>query len=339
MKIYLFIAGLLLPYALFSQHISGKVTNKNNEPLVGASVFWANSTIGKTADLNGEFELSTKDISPKLLIASYLGHTSDTIEISKQKSVVFKLKESKALNEVIVKSQRDGVIISNLSPIKTELLTQIELTKAACCDLAGCFETQSTVQPQTTNVITNSKELRILGLSGVYSQVLIDGLPMIQGLSSTYGISSIPGTLVDNIYISKGANSVLQGFESISGQINVETKDPDKTDKLLLNTYINSFAEKHLNANYTIKNKKWSNLTSVHSVQPASEFDRDNDTFLDLPKLTRYMVFNKLKYGNENDWGWNSRVGFRFVNEQRVGGQTNFNEATDKGSTAVYGQR
>lgn len=115
------------------------------------------------------------------------------------------------------------------------------MRKAACCDLAGCFETQTTVQPQTTNVITNSKELRILGLSGVYNQVLIDGFPIIQGLSYTYGISSIPGTLVDNIYVSKGANSVLQGYESISGQINVETKEPDKTDKLLLNVYMNNF--------------------------------------------------------------------------------------------------
>ena len=338
MKKYIFIVGLLFPYALFSQSILGKVTNENNEPLIGASVFWGNTTIGTTTGIKGEFELTTKDISPKLLIASYVGHTSDTLEIINQTFVVFKLKESQTLNEVVIKSQRDGVIISNFKPIKFEQITQTELGKSACCDLAGCFETQTTVQPQTTNVITNSKELRILGLSGVYNQVLIDGFPMIQGLSYTYGISSIPGTLVDNIYVSKGANSVLQGFESISGQINVETKEPDKTDILFLNAYINSFSEKHLNANYAIKKGKWSNLTAVHTVQPANEFDKDDDTFLDLPKLTRYMISNKLKYGNDNDWGWNSRIGLRFVNEQRIGGQTNFNENTDKGSTEVYGQ-
>jgi outer membrane receptor for ferrienterochelin and colicin len=204
--------------------------------------------------------------------------------------------------------------------------------------LAGCFETQTTVQPQTTNVITNSKELRILGLSGVYNQVLIDGFPMIQGLSYTYGISGIPGTLVDNIYVSKGANSVLQGFESISGQINVETKEPDKTDKLLLNLYMNNFAEKHLNANYAFKKNKWSNLSSFHTVQPANKIDRDKDNFLDLPQLTRYMVSNKWKYGNDKDWGWNTRIGIRFMNEQRIGGQTFYNSTTDKGSTTIYGQ-
>jgi outer membrane receptor for ferrienterochelin and colicin len=338
MKYYLFIVGLLFPYAVFSQNILGKVTNENNEPLIGASVFWAYTTIGTTTGIKGEFELSTKGVSTKKLIASYVGHIPDTIEVNDQTFIVFKLKESQTLNEVVVKAQRDGVIISDLEPIKTEQITQTELGKAACCDLAGCFETQTTVQPQTTNVITNSKELRILGLSGVYNQVLVDGFPMIQGLTYTYGISSIPGTLVDNIYISKGANSVLQGFESISGQINVETKEPDKTDKLFLNAYINSFSEKHLNANYAVKKGKWRNLTAFHTVQPANKFDRDNDNFLDLPKLTRYMVSNKLKYGNDKDWGWNSRIGLRYLNEQRIGGQTFFNSDTDKGSTEVYGQ-
>lgn len=338
MKKYLFFVGLLFPYVLFSQSIKGIVTDVNNQPLFGANVFWANSNSGTIADGDGEFELKMIATSPKLLVASYVGHTSDTLEITNQNHVVFKLKESHALDEVVLRTKQEGVVISNLNPIKTEHITQAELGKAACCDLAGCFETQSSVQPQTTNVITNSKELRILGLSGVYNQVLVDGFPMIQGLSYTYGISSIPGSLVDNIYISKGANSVLQGYESISGQINVETKVPDNTDKLFLNVYMNSFWEKHLNANYAVKKGKWSNLTAVHTVQPASEFDKDDDTFLDLPKLTRYMVSNKLKYGTENNWGWNSMIGLRFVNEQRIGGQTNFNADTDKGSDEVYGQ-
>ncbi|WP_335965509.1 TonB-dependent receptor [Galbibacter sp. PAP.153] len=338
MKIYIFIVGLLLPIGISAQTILGKVTNTNNEPLDGASVYWLDTTIGTTTGQKGEFEITTKGVSKKFLIASYVGYKSDTLEIKEQSFTTFQLKESNELDGIVIKGQRDGVIISSFKPIKFEQITQTELGKAACCDLAGCFETQTTVQPQTTNVITNSKELRILGLSGVYTQILIDGFPMIQGLSYTYGISSIPGTLVDNIYVSKGANSVLQGFESISGQINVETKEPDNTDKLLLNAYINNFSEKHLNANYAFKKGKWSNLTAVHTVQPANEFDRDDDDFLDLPKLTRYMISNKLKYGKDADWGWNSRIGLRYVNEQRIGGQTFFNANTDKGSNEVYGQ-
>ena len=261
MKKYIFIVGLLFPFGISAQNILGKVTNDKKEPLIGASVYWLGTTIGVSTGNKGEFEISAKDISNKKLIASYVGHSSDTIENINQTFVDFHLKETKTLNEVVVQGQRDGVIISDIKPIKTEQITQTELGKAACCDLAGCFETQTTVQPQTTNVITNSKELRILGLSGVYNQVLIDGFPLIQGLSYTYGVSSIPGTLVDNIYVSKGANSVLQGYESISGQINVETKEPEKTDRLLLNAYMNNFLEKHFNANYAFKQGKWSNLT------------------------------------------------------------------------------
>ncbi|MCI5058727.1 MAG: TonB-dependent receptor, partial [Flavobacteriales bacterium] len=328
---------ILLPHALFSQNVIGKVTNVRNEPLIGANVYWSNTSFGITTGVDGQFELS-KDHSNNFLVASFIGYTSDTIDISNQKFVVFKLSESKTLDEVVVEGERSGVFISDIEPAKIEQITQTELGKAACCDLAGCFETQSTVQPQTTNVITNTKELRILGLSGVYNQILVDGFPMIQGLTYTYGISSIPGTLVDNIYVSKGANSVLQGFESISGQINVETKEPDNTDRLFLNAYINSFSEKHFNTNFAVKKGKWSNLIALHSVQPSNEFDRDNDNFLDLPKLTRYMISNKLKYGNQNDWGWNSKIGFRMLNEQRIGGQTNFNHDRDKGSSNVYGQ-
>jgi outer membrane receptor for ferrienterochelin and colicins len=338
MKKYIFILGLLFPFGISAQKILGKVTNDKNEPIIGSRIYWLGTSIGETTDNQGAFEISATDISNKKLIASYVGHSLDTIEIINQTFVEFHLQETKTLNEVVVQGQRDGVIISDINAIKTEQITQTELKKAACCDLAGCFETQTTVQPQTTNVITNSKELRILGLSGVYNQVLIDGFPLIQGLSYTYGISTIPGTLVDNIYISKGANSVLQGYESISGQINVETKEPDKTDSLLLNVYVNNFMEKHFNANYAFKKNKWSNLTTFHTVQPANKIDRDNDNFLDLPLLTRYMISNRWKYGNEKEWGWNSQIGVRFFNEQRIGGQTFFNPEIDKGSTTVYGQ-
>ncbi len=321
-----------------AQSISGIVTNNKKEPLIGASVHWPGTTSGVTTNSKGEFKISKISSSNRKLVASYVGHTADTIEIANKSFITIRLEETKALNEVVVQGERNGVIISDVNPIKTEQINQIEFKKAACCDLAGCFETQSSVQPQTTNVITNSKELRILGLSGVYNQVLIDGFPMIRGLSGTYGISSIPGTLVDNIYISKGANSVLQGYESISGQINVETKEPGNTDQLFLNAYINSFMEKHFNANYAFSENKWSNLTAFHSVQPADKVDRDNDQFLDLPLLTRYMILNKWKYGNENEWGWSSQIGLRFVNEQRTGGQTFYSEESDKGSTNIYGQ-
>ncbi len=338
MKKFIFIVGLLVPYFLHAQVITGKVTNNRKKGLAGASVHWLNTNIGVAAGEGGAFKIDATGITERVLVASFVGHVPDTINIGQKTDVTLVLSEEQQLNEITVSKQREGIINSNLSPFKIEQITLGELAKSACCDLAGCFETQLTVQPQTTNVVTNSKELRILGLSGVYNQVLIDGLPMIQGLSYTYGISSIPGTLVDNIYISKGANSVIQGYESISGQINVETKKPDHADQLLLNLYTNSFMEKHLNANYALSKGKWSNITAFQTVQPAEKTDRDGDDFLDLPLLTRYMLYNRLKYGKEGNWGLHATIGLRYLNEERIGGQWNYDPAVHKGSTSIYGQ-
>jgi outer membrane receptor for ferrienterochelin and colicin len=333
---YIILLGLLLPVAGVAQTITGKVVSVNNQPLPGASIVWLNNKKGITANEDGSFSIKKTAANTKL-IASHSGYLKDTIDVSNVDTILFVLKQNSNLQEVVVSSEKEGIIQSNLSPIKIEILTSAELKKSACCDLAGCFETQSSVQPQTTNIITNAKELRILGLSGVYNQVLIDGFPMIQGLTFTYGISGIPGTLVDNIYISKGANSVLQGFESISGQINVETKKPNASEKLFANVYMNSFAEKHLNLATNFKVDKWHSLLAFHTVQPANKTDRDKDNFLDLPLLTRYMVINKWKIGKEKDWGWSSEVAIRFLNEKRTGGQTFFNPGVHKGSSSVYG--
>lgn len=338
MKKYIIIVYLLFPLGLLAQQISGIVTNTKNEAIPGASVYWLDTKQGVMCGMDGSFTIPVSQNGNAKLIASFVGHQSDTIVISNQSYVRFKLTEIKSLNEVTITEEKDGIILSNLTPIKTENITQTELKKAACCDLAGCFETQLTVQPQTSNVITNAKELRILGLSGVYNQVLVDGLPLIQGLSYTYGISAIPGTLVENIFVSKGANSVLQGYESISGQINVITKDPATTDKLLLNVYMNSFLEKQFNANYAFKKGKWRNITAVQTVQPANKIDNDKDNFLDLPLLTRYIFYNKISYGRDSDWGWSSKIGFKYLKEERIGGQYLYNANTDKGNTSIYGQ-
>ena len=336
MQRFIFCLFFLLPLGSIAQTVKGRVVDTNNNPLLGASVVWLNNIKGITAKEDGSFSIK-KTATANMLVVSHSGYTNDTIDVSNMDTVLFVLKEKSNLQAVEVNAEKQGTLMSNRSPIKMEILTSVELKKSACCDLAGCFETQSSVQPQTTNIITNAKELRILGLSGVYNQVLIDGFPMIQGLTFTYGISGIPGTLVDNIYISKGANSVLQGHESISGQINVEIRKPNASEKLFANVYMNSFLEKHLNLATNFKRGKWHSLLAFHMVQPANKIDKDKDDFLDLPLLTRYMIMNKWKVGKENDWGWSSEIAVRFLNENRVGGQRFFNPGEHKGSSTIYG--
>lgn len=336
---FLFLLLTLLCLSSYAQGIQGLVFDDNEAPLPGAVVYVADSEVYATSDADGRFSLNLPQSENVLLVCQMVGYKRDTLLLSGQAEAVFRLSTTTDLDEVVISDEKPGVYISEMNPIKTETITQTELGKAACCDLAGCFETQTTVQPQTTNVITNSKELRILGLSGVYNQILIDGLPMVQGLSYTYGISGIPGTIVDQIHVSKGANSVVQGFESISGQINVETRSPANTDKLFVNAYWNSFNEKHFNANAAFGGKNWRNMVALHTVQPADRTDRHGDGFMDLPLLTRYMVYNRFEFGDADEKGWNGRVGLRLLQENRVGGQMEFNPQTGAGGQDIYGQR
>jgi len=329
----------------FAQAFRGKVFGEletGREILPGATVAWLGTPVGTMANENGVFELPMQGITDKRIVVSYVGFLSDTVEVGEHSYVSVTLVPDMAvLGDVTITGRKPGAHISDINPVKTEVITQKELTKAACCDLAGCFETQATVQPQTTNVLTNSKELRILGLSGVYNQVLFDGMPLVQGLSYTYGIGTFPGSVVENIYVSKGANSVLQGYEGLSGQINVEPRMPDETDKLFVNLYGNRFGETHVNANLAMpvgREEQWSTLVALHAVQPAGQFDRDDDTFLDLPRLTRYMLYNRWKYGDDQQGGWFAHIGGRMLVEKRVGGQTSFEPSTDKGSSTTYGQ-
>lgn len=327
----------ILPSVSVGQIRNGKVINHLNQPLSGASVSCHETGITVVTTDDGTFSFSPGNQSAYSLVVSHAGYKTDTVLIRDSASLTIRLLPMTTLGEVKIKSKKRGIYISD-DVMKTEVITSGELKKAACCDLAGCFETQGTVQPQTTNIITNSKELRILGLSGIYNQVLIDGFPQIQGLTYTYGISSMPGPFIDNIFVAKGANSVLQGYESISGQINVITKDPSKAEKLFLNAYINSFAEKQFNASFSLQKEKWSHFTALHVVQPGNRIDRDDDQFMDIPLVTRYMIMNRWKKGVENEVGWSTQVSMRYLTEKRIGGQMSFDYDDDKGGDRVYGQ-
>ena len=340
----LLLLTFLVPFSLFGQSIKGKIfgeTPSGNEILPGATLTLLGTTQGVVSNEFGVFELTVPNVAEARLVVSFLGFQTDTVAVQGRTYFsIYLSPDSKNLEAATIVAKQGGSFISALQGIKVEVINQKELTKAACCDLAGCFETQGTIQAQTTNLLLNSKELRILGLSGTYNQILVDGMPMILGGSFTYGISSIPGTLVDQIFVAKGANSVLQGFESISGQVNVVLKEPNPDkEKILLNAYLNSFGEKHLNANFsTTLGKNWKSLTSLHLVQPASKRDRDEDTFLDLPLLTRLAIYQKFTLGDEQTAGWSSKIGLRYLDEKRIGGQSNFDAKRDQGSNQVYGQ-
>ena len=327
--------------SLAAQSLFGQITDAQNVPLPGVIVAWAGTATGASTDNNGEFGIPwPADTSAMpLRLAAIFGAVRDTFFIDDLTSYwTLVLPANVTLKEVTVLDEVSGAYIAVLQPVKTEIINRSEMRKAACCDLAGCFETQSTVQPTTTNILTNAKELRILGLSGVYNQVLVDGLPTMQGLTYTYGTGTIPGSMLENIWVVKGANSVLQGYEGMVGQITVFPREGSMAEPFTADLLVNSFGEKHLNTAFAAHKKRWSNYLALHTSQPGAKWDRDGDTFLDLPRLTRYAFYNKWRYRKENENGFSAFIGARFVDEQRIGGQEQFRPQTDEGTTRAYGQ-
>lgn len=324
-----------------AQYLYGKVTDMRETALPMATVVWTGSTIGTRCDVDGEFELPlpSKPIALPAKVTVIFGAVRDTFTLDDLESYwTLQLNAEMTLQEVEVSGVRTGAYISVLQPVKTEIINRAELRKAACCDLAGCFETQSTVQPTTTNVLTNAKELRILGLSGVYNQILLDGLPVIQGLTYTYGTGSIPGSMLENIWVSKGANSVLQGYESMVGQITIFPREGAIAEPFTADVLMNSFGEKHLNTGFATRSSKWNSYTALHASLPGGRWDRDDDGFLDLPLLTRYSGYTKWRYRKEDERGFSAFVSGRMVREERVGGQRDFRADRDLGGNQIYGQ-
>lgn len=338
MKLHIiFFSIILFSCQSIAQNITGSVTNIFGEPLVGATVQWLGSDSGISTDADGSFIISNKKSGDRQLVFSYLGFKTEIINAGTISHWQVQLIEDNTLStvDITAKSQAtrflDGVM-------KTEVLGTRELERAACCSLAGCFNTNASVDAQTTNVVTDAKELRILGLSGVYNQVLIDGMPLVQGAAFTFGAGSIPGTMIQEIFVSKGANSVIQGYESISGQINIMPKSAEKSERIFLNALVNSFGVSQYNVNYIVKKNKWNNFTAVHGTLPGGIVDGDKDGFQDVAKVKRFSAFNKWVYNNPDNQKLTSQIGLRYWSENRVGGQTEYDQDIHEASGEIYGQ-
>lgn len=339
MKKLIFINIILLFFTIntYSQIIKGTVYDINNKRLPGVTIKWINTSEGTLTDNNGNFQLSSENINDKRIIVSYLGYENDTANVSGAPLVEIKLSRPVTTDVIEVEEHMNSSYIRNIDT-KTEIITQMELKKDACCDLSGCFGKNASVDVAVTDILTNTKELKVLGLDGEYTQILVDNLPLVTGLNSKYSVTSIPGTLIDKITISKGSNSVIQGYESISGIMNVLLKDYHSSERLMVNGFMNSMMEKQFNLNAGQKFGEWNSLLAFQTVQKSNRIDENNDGFLDFPLITRYMLFNKWNFGEDEDDKTNVTIGAKYLNEERIGGQKYFDKETNTGSTDIYGQ-
>ncbi len=305
-------------------------------PLVGASVMWQGTTKGVSTDSSGVFFIKNDDKVSRLVI-SYTGYKADTISVVDNNEMKIILASDKQLREVTVITKQRSTYLSALNPIRTQIMTEKELFKAACCNLSESFETNPSVDVSYNDAVTGSKQIQLLGLSGNYTQLTVENLPGPRGIATALGLNSIAGPWVESIQLTKGIGSVANGYESIAGQINVELKKPENSEQLFANVYINDFGKTDLNLNLSKKiGKKWSTVLLLHDDFLSNrKLDFNKDGFRDLPTGNQFSLINRWKYDNGN--GFLTQFGFKMLNDKRTGGEVSFDPNTDKNTTNKYG--
>ena len=309
---------LLVPFMGYA-HAWGTVLDDKGEPLVGANVYWAGTTVGVATDLDGRFQLEPVK-STNLLVTSFMGFHNDTTAVTEHSELTIVLVSDLLLEEVDIVERKMAVLRSRLTPLATETLTGEALCMAACCNLSESFETSASVDVAYSDAATGAKQIRLLGLSGTYVQMLTENTPNIRGLAQSFGMEYIPGPWMEAIQVSKGTSSVLNGYEAIAGQINVEYLKPQTQDPIALNAMISTETHAEVNASGGWDlNDKVSTGILFHAQNMSLELDHNHDGFLDMPKNTNVNLLNRW-YVKTGDYTGQFLV--RGLYDRRIGGQT-----------------
>jgi len=308
-----------------AQVLTGRVYEKdeNNSlvPLAGTNIYWQGTTTGTTSNDEGFFELQKINTEKSALIVSYIGYKADTLNVPiDQDSIEITLSINRELAEVVVTGVSFSKLIDELDAKPTEIITTKELLKAACCNLAESFTTNASVDIQFLDAVTGAKQIQLLGLAGTYTQILFENIPTLNGIANTFGLGYVPGPWMTSISISKGSASVVNGYESITGQINIDYKKPDDFERYYLNVFQSSHLKTDLNANAAFQlSENLSTMLLAHSDFNLKSFDDNNDSFADQPKVRQFNFLNRWKYQSFN--GYQSQFGIQILNEERIGGQ------------------
>jgi len=241
------------------------------------------------------------------------------------------------LQAVKVISKNKGLQKSSKITANTTLVTSKELLKAACCNLAESFETNPSIDVNFSDALTGTKQIKMLGLTSPYLMIAEENIPSVRGASQAYGLSFTPGTWIESIQITKGAGSVVNGYESISGQINTELLKPINNIPFFLNFYGSTDARFELNTHFNAKlSDKWTSALFVHGNTRTGKNDMNDDGFLDNPLAKQINVLNRYQY-YDAEKGLVSFINFRYMNDKKQTGELDFDPDKDKGKTNVWG--
>ncbi|MFT5678240.1 MAG: outer membrane receptor for ferrienterochelin and colicins [Saprospiraceae bacterium] len=337
---YIQIVVLFVPFWLFSQEkVAGivlEVFEGKEVPLAGANVFWLDSQIGAVTDFKGLFEIPYSEAYDQLVF-SFVGYKTDTIKIMEPRKVRKVLASTATLDEVTIRSLRKATSRSYLQSQNMINVSSAELLKAACCNLSESFETNPSIDVNFADAVTGSKQIRMLGLTTPYTLITTENIPTIRGASQAYGLTFIPGTWVESIQITKGAGSVVNGFESIAGQINTELVKPSTDDRVFVNTYGAANGRLEWNTHLNTKvSEKWNTGLYVHGNYRGEKNDRNEDGFLDTPLMEQINLMNRWQY-LDTEKGFVSFLNLNYLKDDKQIGQTAFNPATDRGGANNWG--
>ena len=354
----IFLAGLIVSVlAAHAQGVSGTVVGRSNdgrkESIIGAVVLWEGTRSGTVTDASGHYRIGVPP-SAKRLIFQSINFVSDTIVYSGQTSIDVTLREATVdMGTVNVEGERSATYINSRDPQQFQVLNEKELCKAACCNLSESFETNASVDAAYADAITGTRQIRMLGLEGKYTQILFDNIPAVRGLSSTYGLTYVPGPWVKNIYITKGVGSISSGYESMAGQINVALKNPDTAERFHLNAYAGSGGRTELNLVVGPKkaeahedheeeeehehhehHQHIKGSLLAHGAMSQLRTDMNGDGFLDNPLFSNISLRNEWHIDGHSGLG--AQVALNYQNINTVSGKLDYSP-TDEIRSQLWG--
>jgi outer membrane receptor for ferrienterochelin and colicins len=335
---------LILSYILVplnAQVLKGKVTELGDDkqlvPVVGASLQWLGTDIGTFTNESGIYEILSTTKTNQLIV-SYVSYESDTIIVNKeQKELNIILSGAKSLGEVQVLGNQGSYI--SIKPILTQVITSEGLRRAACCNLSESFEGSLSVDVEYSDAVSGAKQITMLGLAGIYTQILLENVPYNRLLANQFGLGFVPGPWMEAISVAKGTSSVSNGYEGITGQINIDYKKPETNmERVYMNLYGSSMGKVELNFNSRFdmsRNKPISGMFLLHTESQLARVDMNHDGFMDIPLNKQLNAMYRIDYRKSN---WlEGRTMISYVLEDRTGGEMDYNAKTDRLSNSVYG--
>ena len=329
----------LTSFNLFCQNnsLSGKIYS-NGEVLPYVNIYLKEYTLGTASDNEGYYEIKNIPNGNHTVIISSIGYKTKSLNIffnNNQITRDFSLASDNSLDEVVISGTLRPVSKSN-SPVPVEVYSETFFRKNPTPSIFESLQNVNGVRPQLNCNVCNTGDIHINGLEGPYAFVLIDGMPIVSGLSTVYGLTGIPQALIERVEIVKGPASTLYGSEAVGGILNVITKKPINAPLLSTDSFLSSWGELNLDVGLRYDmSKKTQGLLGVNYFNFQNRIDNNNDNFTDMTLQNRISIFNKVSIERKNNKAFT--IAGRYVYEDRWGGEMNW-EKEFRGGNQIYGE-